>query len=91
MSLLYYKQCIICGKFYQPNKHNQVTCGDRKCQNKRTRQTELRKKLEKKNRDLNKMALLTKEAIMANNLNMTYGQFKAAQWCRNKQHLKMAN
>lgn len=88
MPMLYHKQCVVCGRFYKPNKHNQVTCGDKNCQKERTRQLQLQKTLAAENKEKKKMALLTKEAIEARNLSMSYGQYKAAQWCRNKQYLR---
>lgn len=83
MPLLYNKQCIICGRFFQPNKHNQITCGDISCkreQNKRYKKGTLKQS--------KKMALLVEESTAAFNLGMTYGQYKAKQWCRNKQYIR---
>ena len=81
MALLYNKQCVICGTYFKPRNRVQITCGSKICQNEYTKRVRSPKKHGLKD----PMKGLTMDAIAANNLGMTYGQYKGAQWCRNKQ------
>lgn len=83
--LAYHKQCIICGTFFRPNKHNQLTCASKECLSELYRRHNKKRYHDKRNKKKgDKMPLLTKEAVAAYNLGISYGQYKARQWFRNK-------
>lgn len=84
MPLPYYKSCDICGAFFHPTNNRQILCGDKEC--KRQHQKEYKRYNKQGKKTQHKVMLgLTKDAIAANNLGLTYGQYKAKQWIRNKQ------
>lgn len=86
--LLYNKECVICGRFYKPIRHSQITCGDKECQREYANLHFKRKYISKKKKNNQLMLGLTKDAIAARNNGLTYGQYKGREWCRNKQTMK---
>lgn len=93
--LAYYKECKICGQLFRPLRHCQVTCASKECKlahareykkNNKEQYANYKKQEKRKKRQINNpkiMLLLTQEAVAANNLGISYGEYKARQWLRN--------
>lgn len=87
--LLYSKSCVVCGEFFIPKVHNQLACC-KECQKEHEKFYNMLQKIQKEEfkKTHRKMVGLTNDAIAAEQLGMSYGQYKAQQWCHNKQKIR---
>ena len=95
--MLLEKECIICGKLYQPKSPNSNTCSDtcrkirykqmQEATNKRMKAKRNTEKILKKIREQelkDKLSPLAEKNKKARELGMTYGQYDAYLWCQNQ-------
>lgn len=75
------RKCPACGELFIPNSPNHKYCGSKECD--RIKNNEYKRNVRNRKK-IPKMDNLTKDAIRARNLGMTYGQFKCKQWWAGK-------